>query len=95
MLKFKNSFLGYFHFFYGVVGNKLLLSVALSMFVSILDGVGLTMLMPLLQSIADKNSSTSESVGYLHYITDIITGLGYSLTLETVLIVVGIVVGRE
>ena len=91
MLKYKNSFLGYFHFFYGVVGNKLLVSIALSMTVSILDGVGLTMLMPLLQSVADKESSSMESMGYLHYITDFITGLGYSLSLDTVLIVLAII----
>src|SRR5688572_75530 len=91
MLKYKNSFLGYFHFFYGVVGNKLLVSIALSMTVSILDGVGLTMLMPLLQSVADKESSSMESMGYLHYITDLITRLGYSLSLDTVLVVLAII----
>jgi subfamily B ATP-binding cassette protein MsbA len=90
MLQYKSSFAGYFKFFYRVVGNRLLLSVTLSIVVSILDGVGLTMLMPLLQSVADGEASR-ESMGYLHYITDLITALGFSLTLETVLIIVGVV----
>jgi len=90
MLQYESSFAGYFKFFYRVVGNRLLLSVTLSIVVSILDGVGLTMLMPLLQSVADGEASR-ESMGHLHYITDFITALGFSLTLETVLIIVGVV----
>lgn len=90
MLEYRSSFAGYFKFFYRVVGNRLLLSIMLSIVVSILDGVGLTMLMPLLQSVADSEASR-ESMGHLHYITDVITSLGFSLTLDTVLIVVGIV----
>jgi len=46
--------------------------------------------MPLLQSVADGEASR-ESMGHLHYITDFITALGFSLTLETVLIIVGVV----
>jgi ABC-type multidrug transport system fused ATPase/permease subunit len=91
MLEYKSSFAGYFRFFYRVVGNRLLVSVLLSIIVSILDGVGLTMLMPLLQSVADGSEASTESMGHLHYITDMITGLGFSLTLGTVLSVVGIV----
>ncbi len=84
-LKFKNNFIGYFQFYYSVVGNKLLISILLSISVTILDGVGLAMFMPLLQSVSGDTSSTKNNMGHLHYITDAITGMGFPLTLTTVL----------
>ena len=86
-LKFKNNFLGYFQFYYNVVGNKLLLTVFLSILVSILDGVGLAMLMPLLQAVEGGSAATKQSMGHLHYITDVIIKMGFPLTLGTVLAV--------
>lgn len=87
-LKFKNNFIGYFQFYYNVVGKKLIISIILSIIVTALDGVGLAMFMPLLQSVSGKEGSTQESMGQLHYITDAITAMGFSLTLTTVLVVV-------
>ena len=84
-LKFKNNFSGYFLFYYRVVGKKLLLSIFLSITVTVLDGVGLSMFMPLLQTVSGEGGSTQKSMGHLHYITDFITGMGFSLTLGTVL----------
>jgi len=84
-LKFKNNFFGYFQFYYSIVGKKLLLSILISITVTILDGVGLSMFMPLLQTVSGENGSTRKSMGHLHYITDLITGMGFSLTLSTVL----------
>ncbi|MEO6327579.1 MAG: ABC transporter ATP-binding protein [Ginsengibacter sp.] len=83
-LKFKDNFIGYFLFYYRVVGRKLLLSIFLSISVSFLDGVGLSMFMPLLQAVSGGDSS-KQSMGHLHYITDIIKKMGFSLTLGTVL----------
>src|SRR5215218_8969716 len=83
--KFKNNFIGYFQFYYKVVGNKLFISSILSITVSMLDGVGLAMFMQLLQSVSGGEQSTKNSMGHLHYITDVITSLGFSLTLGTVL----------
>jgi ABC-type multidrug transport system fused ATPase/permease subunit len=84
-LKFKNNFPGYFQFYYQVVGRKLLLSIFLSITVTVLDGVGLSMFMPLLQAVSGEGGSTKKSMGHLHYITDFITGLGFSLTMGTIL----------
>lgn len=82
---FRNNFFGYFRFYYSVAGNKLFFSICLSIVVSVLDGLGLAMLMPLLQIIANGQQSANGSMGYLHFVTDFITKLGFSLTLETVL----------
>lgn len=84
-LKFKNNFVGYFQFYYNIVGKKLLVTVCLSIIVTLLDGVGLAMFIPLMQSVSGGAGSNEESMGQLHYITDAITKLGFPLTLTTVL----------
>lgn len=84
-LKFKNNSAGYFLFYYSVVGKRLLISILLSVSVTLLDGVGLSMFMPLLQAVSSEPGSTKESMGQLHHVTDLITKLGFSLNLNTVL----------
>lgn len=86
-LQFKNNFIGYFQFYYGVLGNKLIAYLIVSVLVSFLDGMGLAMFMPLLQAGDGSASKNSESLGQLHFITDAITGLGFSLTMGTILCV--------
>lgn len=91
-LKFKNNFVGYFRFYYSIVGNKLLFSICLSIIVTVLDGIGLSMFMPLMQSVSGeqgsmKEGSNEQSMGGLHYVTDAITKMGFPLTLTTVLVV--------
>lgn len=86
-LKFKNNFIGYFQFYYSVVGKRLLFSILLSITVTVLDGVGLSMFMPLMQSVSGEPSATKNSMGRLHYVTDAITKMGFPLTLNTVLVV--------
>ena len=84
-LKFKNNTIGYFLFYYSVVGKRLLISITLSIIVTLLDGVGLSMFMPLLQAVSGDPGSTKKSMGQLHYVTDLITKLGFTLNLNTVL----------
>ncbi|MEO6452922.1 MAG: ABC transporter ATP-binding protein [Ginsengibacter sp.] len=84
-LKFKDNFVGYFQFYYKVVGNKLILSIILSVTVSFLDGIGLSMLMPLLQAVSGGEENTGKSMGKLHYVVDGLKKMGLPLTLTTVL----------
>lgn len=86
MVQQKENFFGYFRFYYNVVGNKLFVSIFLSVCVSVLDGLGLSMFMPLLQSVSGDGQASRESMGQLHHVTDFITRMGFSLTLGTVLI---------
>jgi ABC-type multidrug transport system fused ATPase/permease subunit len=87
-LHFKNSFLGYFRFYYSVIGNKLLINLLLCILVSFVDGIGLAMFMPLLQAAGQKGQSPAgkESSGALHYITDLVTQMGLPLTVTVVLV---------
>ncbi|HEX8677759.1 MAG TPA: ABC transporter ATP-binding protein [Segetibacter sp.] len=86
-IKFKNNSIGYFRFYYSVAGKRLLISIFLSIVVTLLDGVGLSMFIPLMKTTSGAEESTNESMGELHYITDLITKTGFSLTLNTVLVV--------
>lgn len=83
----KHNFLGYFKFFYKVLGTKFILDLFLSVCVSFLDGIGLAMFIPLLQSMDEgSTASTGESMGMLHFLTDVFTAVGLPLNIYSVLI---------
>lgn len=84
----KDSFWGYFNFYYRITGNKLVVYLALSVLVSLMDGLGLAMFIPLLEFVGnpDKNVDSKESLGQLHYVIDFVNSLGFELTVTTVLI---------
>jgi subfamily B ATP-binding cassette protein MsbA len=84
-LSFKSNFRGYFNFYYRIVGNRLLLYLGLSIFISFLDGMGLAMFIPLLQAVDKGSTAGSESLGQLHYLTDMMQELGMELNVNTVL----------
>ena len=86
-LDFKNNFWGYFQFYFSVLGYRIFITIFLSVLVGALDGVGLTMFIPLLQAVEGGITATKHSMGQLHYITDGIQALGFGLTLNTVLVV--------
>jgi len=83
----KHNFLGYFNFFYKVLGTKFILDLFLSVCVSFLDGIGLAMFVPLLQSMdGSSTASTGESMGMLGFLTDIFAKVGLTLNIYSVLI---------
>ena len=87
-LRFNNNFWGYFNFYYSVVGYKVFVYLFLSISISFLDGMGLAMFMPLLQSVGSNNPGQGkETMGLLHFFTDFITGLGFEMTIGTILVV--------
>jgi subfamily B ATP-binding cassette protein MsbA len=86
--KYKNSFRGYFNFYYHIVGSRLLLFLGLSVLISCLDGIGLAMFIPLLQAVSDGSGGAGEqSLGRLRYFTDFIRFLGLDLSVTTILMV--------
>src|SRR5699024_2864866 len=58
----------------------------LSLAVGFLDGLGLTMFFPLLQ-VVDEHSSNPDNLGKMKYVIDALQGMGISLTLLNVLLV--------
>lgn len=83
---FKDNWLGYFRFFYNGMGYRFFVNFLLCVIVSFLDGMGLTMFIPLLEAVGDSTpASTKKSLGQLHHITDFLNHVGITLTLDTVL----------
>ncbi|ANI89066.1 hypothetical protein A9P82_07050 [Arachidicoccus ginsenosidimutans] len=85
-LKFKNNFLGYFHFYYSVIGNKLYRFIFINMLVGLLDGIGLSMFIPLLSIAFGGKNDNSQSLGKLHYFIDALQKTGISVTVSSVLV---------
>jgi subfamily B ATP-binding cassette protein MsbA len=86
-LSIKKTFWGHFNFYYRITGKGLLIYLGLSILVSLMDGLGLAMFIPLLEFVggAEKEVSTKESLGQLHYLVDFIQSLGFELTVGTIL----------
>ncbi len=87
MYRFRNNFRGYFSFYYKIVGNRLIVFLLLSIIISFLDGLGLAMFIPLLQSVALEEETVSHpSLSQLNIVNGLFDTLGFDLTLSTVLL---------
>jgi ABC-type multidrug transport system fused ATPase/permease subunit len=87
-LNIRSEFWTYFKYFLGILKNKFIISILLSVGVSFLDGIGLAMFMPLLQSVSDDGSNvafSSHSLGKLHVFTDALKSIGLDLDLYSIL----------
>lgn len=84
----KHNFLGYFNFFYKVLGIKFVITLMLSIGVSFLDGVGLAMFIPLLQSMSESgqpSADQSQSMGKLNFLTEMFEYFHLPLNIYSVL----------
>src|SRR5690625_5412062 len=61
-----------FAYFYRYLRNKIFIAFFLSVFVNLLDGLGLTMFIPLLQVIGEEGMVDAGEMGKLSYV---VTGL--------------------
>ena len=78
-----------FYYFYNYLGYRIFVSVGLSLAVGVLDGFGLAMFLPLLQMVDNSGAPIqSEQMGNLSFLVDGLSWLGFSLTLQTVLLVI-------
>lgn len=86
MFKYRNSFSGYFKFYYKIVGRRLIVFLLLSVLISGLDGLGLAMFIPLLQSVAQDGSIPSGSFGNFDSLRSVMGSMGIELTITSVLL---------
>jgi subfamily B ATP-binding cassette protein MsbA len=84
-LAYNNSFWGYFSFYYRIVGNRFFLYLALSILISLMDGLGLAMFIPLLQSVAEPGTQSGDSLGQLNYFMELMKSMGLTMNVTTVL----------
>lgn len=76
-----------FAFFYSFVRNRIFVALFLSIGVGVLDGLGLTMFLPLLQVVDEKSSVGGEGMGKLYVLVESLETMGISLTLTSVLLI--------
>lgn len=88
----KHNPLGYFRYFYGYMGNKLIFNIVLAVILGLLDGIGLALFIPLLQFVNDAEGTASgESMGGMSFVLDGFAMLGVSINLFSVLTLMVIV----
>jgi len=75
-----------FVWFYNYLSNKLFLSVALSILVGLLDGMSLTLFLPLLQMVSDPLSPSSEGLGKSDFLVEWINAFGVEINFGVILI---------
>ena len=81
----KINSLGFFKYFEKLVGYKMYLYIFLNFAVGLLDGIGLTMFVPLIY-LATNTKNSSESLGKLQLLIDILTKLGITINLFSALL---------
>ncbi|MGV3461121.1 MAG: ABC transporter ATP-binding protein [Flavobacterium sp.] len=86
MKKLIKKYFENFTYFYRYLKNKLFISVALSILIGFLDGLGLTMFLPLLSLADGKEKVSAEDLGALATPIKWLNDAGISLTLVSVLL---------
>ena len=75
-----------FVFFYHYLRNRIFIAIGLSVVVSVLDGFGLAMFLPLLQVVDNNGTVDAEGMGNLRFLIDGIESLGIELSIGFVLL---------
>ena len=75
-----------FTFFYQNLKYRLPLLAGVSILVGLSDGLGLSMFIPLLQSIADQSDSSNNEMGNFSFVVNFLLDCGLELTLTVVLL---------
>lgn len=81
----KINAIGFFKYFEKLVGYRMYLYIFLNFLVGLLDGIGLTMFVPLIY-LATNTENSPESLGKLKFLIDIFNKFGLSITLFSALI---------
>ena len=85
-LSLKHSPLGYFKYFYASLGNRLLFNIVLSVFLGLLDGLGLALFIPLLQFVNEgTHAANANAMGGMAFVIDSFSWVGVPLNLTSVL----------
>lgn len=88
MSKLGEDSIKYFRHFYAVLGYRIFLSLFLSVLVGLLDGIGITMFIPMLKLL--QGGGQTESSGF-EFVDDAFSYLNLDLTLNSAFILIGIV----
>lgn len=84
--KLLDTYFKNFAYFYRQIGFKIIIAVLLSLTVGLLDSIGLSLFLPLLQMVDESSVADPEKLGNLKFIVEGIEKTGLHLTLHVVLI---------
>lgn len=76
-----------FVYFYGYLKYRIFVILFLNILIGFLDGLGLTMFLPLLQMADGTSEATGENMGNMAFVVDGFNSLGIALTLPTALLI--------
>ena len=82
------KYFGHFTYFYQHLRYRIIIAIALTFSVGLLDGLGLTMFLPLLRLAGGEEKITGEGMGGMEKIVDAFEYLGISLELSSVLVII-------
>ena len=85
----KYTIWGYFQYFKNLLGYHIYIFLILNLLIGLLDGIGLTMFIPLL-SIATNSETSNESLGQLQIIIDFFKYIGIEINITNMLLFKGI-----
>ena len=88
--KKNTSVLGFFNYYRKIVGFKIYIYLVLNFLVGLLDGIGLTLFIPLLY-LSTNTKSDEHSLGKLQILVDAIEKSGFQLTLTFTLVIMVLV----
>ena len=81
----KYTIWGYFQYFKNLLGYHIYIFLILNLLIGLLDGIGLTMFIPLL-SIATNSETSNESLGQLQIIIDFFKYIGIEINITNMLL---------
>lgn len=76
-----------FVYFYGYLKYRIFVILFLNILIGFLDGLGLTMFLPLLQMADGTSEATGENMGNMAFVVEGFNSLGIALTLPTALLI--------
>ncbi|MDO4225307.1 MAG: ABC transporter ATP-binding protein, partial [Bergeyella zoohelcum] len=79
------SSIGYFKYFRNILGKHIYVFIILNFLVGLLDGIGLTMFIPLLSATTDSNNA-EQSLGQLAKVIDFLKSLGIDFNIVSILL---------
>jgi ABC-type multidrug transport system fused ATPase/permease subunit len=85
---FVKKYFTHFAYFYGHLRHKLMITLALSLVVAILDGFGLAMFLPLLQVVDGTGQVQPENLGHLRFLVDVLQYVRMEHTVYAVLVII-------
>lgn len=84
--QFIDKYFSNFTYFFRYLRYRVFIVLALSVAVSVLDGFGLAMFLPLLQMVNNSSSVSNDAMGNMKFLLDFISFLGIHLNLLSVLL---------